>query len=110
MQKPTVNIFTKSYQYLVTHPPPFYHSFITNAIGNEDNLEFLLKKCVLHKKSMVNAKTLIKSKQQIATETISIISTYRSHWNMLPWLVKFQRPLFGSQAPMGAYLGGCLIG
>ena len=35
-------------------------------------------------------------------------NTYRIHRNKRPWVVKIQRPLFCSQAPMGAYLGGHL--
>ena len=34
---------------------------------------------------------------------------YRIHWNKRPWAFKFQRHFLGSQAPMGAYLGGHLI-
>ena len=47
---------------------------------------------------------------QIIYKITNDIQEYRIHWNKGPWAVKFQRPFFGSQAPMGAYLGGRLIG
>ena len=42
-------------------------------------------------------------------KSTSLVLEYSIHWNKRPWAVKFQRPFFGSQAPMGAYLGGRLF-